>query len=137
MIGRRDNDSIDCLVFQQAAKIGVTLNGPANELRRRFHPRRESFRHRHDPAIWLRQKVSRMRSADQPGADQADADALVRAHHAVPRGGAERGSRSTRLQELSAIEIDHYLVTTFAVLEYPESATALVTRTAQDRRVQK
>jgi hypothetical protein len=66
-------------------KVAVQLRAAAHDHLRRIEPRLIRVRHRDDLRAGQRNKTARMNAPDQPAANHADADALIRAEHALRR----------------------------------------------------
>ena len=78
VVGRRDDHGIDVAVIEQAAEVAVPLDRPARSGRRPRRAGRGGPRRRRRVDVGLVLEVEHVPLADQPEADEADADTVVR-----------------------------------------------------------
>src|SRR2546423_6558750 len=97
MIGRGDDDGINALVVEEATEIAVELHARSNELSGCLETRLISVSDGGHLRIGQSMEVASVNSPDQAKADDADANAFVRAEHALGAQGRYRGSRRCHL----------------------------------------
>ena len=107
VVGAPDQDRVHVLVVEEAAVVGVLRRGGPGDLDRLQHPRLVRVAHRHHLAAGQLLEQAHQVAGAAPGADDADADAVVRAEglrasEARPEGeGGAAGDRGA--QEAAAV----------------------------------